>query len=156
VERFPGGLWWVELAPLADPTAVPTAALSAAGGAHDPLRPTVEQIADRADGRPMLLVLDNCEHVIGAAASLAGALIAASPHVSVLATSREPLGVPGEVTWRVPSLPAPPVDRPLSIDALSQFEAVRLFVDRAGRARPNFTVTEGNAPAIAQLCHRLD
>ena len=100
--------------------------------------------------------MDNCEHLIEACADFVAQLLTANPATSVLATSREPLGVPGEITWRVPSLPCPPPARNLDVQALSQYDAVVLFLDRARRARPSFTITEVNAPAIAQICHRLD
>ena len=103
-----------------------------------------------------LVVLDNCEHLVHACAQVVAALLASQGSVSVLATSREPLEVPGEITWRVPSLPAPPPEVSLAVPTLSQYEAVVLFVDRARRARPSFAVTEDNAPAIAQICQRLD
>jgi predicted ATPase len=100
--------------------------------------------------------LDNCEHLVEPCAELVAGLLAANPAASVLTTSREPLGVPGEISWRVPSLPCPPRQRPLAVQALSQYDAFALFMDRARRARPSFLVTETNAPAIAQICYRLD
>jgi predicted ATPase/DNA-binding CsgD family transcriptional regulator len=101
-------------------------------------------------------VLDNCEHLVASCAGFVADLLSAGVSVSVLATSREPLGVPGEVVWRVPSLRCPGPELAVSVPALSQFDAVRLFLDRAHRARPSFTVSDDNAAAIAQICHRLD
>ena len=109
-----------------------------------------------ASGGRSLVILDNCEHLIAECAEFVVTVLGASPTVSVLATSREQLGVAGEVAWRVPSLPSPPRDGMLPVEALSQYDAVNLFVDRARRARPSFTVNESNAAAIAQVCHRLD
>ena len=100
--------------------------------------------------------MDNCEHLIASCAGFVADLLSAGVSVSVLATSREPLGVPGEVVWRVPSLRCPGPEQAVSVPALSQYDAVRLFLDRAHRARPSFTVSDDNAPAIAQICHRLD
>jgi predicted ATPase len=91
----------------------------------------------------MLLIFDNCEHLLDASAALVVALLDAGPDVTILATSREPIGIAGELTWRVPSL---------SVDG----EAVELFVDRARRTRPDFTLTEDNSPAITEICRRLD
>ncbi|HWC66630.1 MAG TPA: LuxR C-terminal-related transcriptional regulator, partial [Acidimicrobiales bacterium] len=105
---------------------------------------------------PSLVVLDNCEHLVASCAGFVADVLSAGVSVSVLTTSREPLGVPGEVVWRVPSLQCPGPDVAVSVPALSQFDAVRLFLDRAHRARPSFTVGDHNAAAIAQICHRLD
>ena len=91
----------------------------------------------------MLLVLDNCEHLLDASAELVVALVGAAPGLTLLATSREPIGAAGEVSWRVPSL------------SLAD-EAIELFVDRARRARPDFAVEDDNAPAVAEICRRLD
>jgi predicted ATPase/DNA-binding CsgD family transcriptional regulator len=100
--------------------------------------------------------LDNCEHVIAACAELAAELLSRSAATSVLATSREPLGVPGEITWRVPSLRCPSREQRIDVPTLSQYDAVKLFVERARRARPSFFVSDANAPAVAEICHRLD
>ena len=112
LDRYPGGVWWVELAPLADQGAVGRAALAAVGAREAPGVPVADQLAVALGEQPTLLVMDNCEHLIGACAELVAELLAASPTASVLATSREPLGVPGEITWRVPSLRCPDLERP--------------------------------------------
>lgn len=101
-------------------------------------------------------MLDNCEHLIAACAALADALLRACPGVVILATSRSPLGIGGETTYAVPSLSLPDLENLPPAEHLSQFEAVRLFIDRAEAAAPAFRVTKANAPAIAHLCHRLD
>ena len=101
-------------------------------------------------------MLDNCEHLLDAAATLVDALLRRSETLTVVATSREPLGVPGETAWRVPSMPAPDPVHGQAIETLSQFDAVRLFLDRATKVRPNFKLTPDNAPAVAQICHRLE
>jgi predicted ATPase/class 3 adenylate cyclase len=156
VDRFAGGVWWVELAPLADPSGVGRAVLAAVGAREGPGLPIVSQLAAALGDEPSLLVLDNCEHLVGSCAELVATLLVANRAVTVLATSREPLGVPGEITWRVPSLRCPDPDQRLITPALSQYDAVALFIERAQRARPSFVVTDANAPAIAQICHRLD
>jgi predicted ATPase/class 3 adenylate cyclase len=156
VERYRGGVWWVELATLSDQDAIARAALAAVGARQIAGCSMAQQLAVELGDDPSLVVLDNCEHVIVQSASFVAELLSAAAAVSVLATSREPLGVPGEVIWRVPSLPCPGPDLAVSVPALSQYDAVKLFLDRAHRARPSFTVSDDNAPAIAQICHRLD
>jgi len=152
----PDGVWFVELAPLADPAQVAgaiAAALSVRGpGAADDPAVLAAAIGDRAP----LLVLDNCEHLAARCAELAERLLLACPRLRILATSREPLGVPGEVTWRVPSLPFPSASADAGPDELAGFEAVQLFTNRARRARPGFTLTAANAGAVAGICGRLD
>ena len=119
------------------------------------MEPHEQVIAALAEERT-LLVLDNCEHLLEPCASLTAALLAQHAAVKVLATAREPLGVPGEVTWRVHSLSAPLPEAAVAVPALRQYDAASLFIDRARRARPTFVVSEVNAPAIAQICYRLD
>jgi predicted ATPase len=109
-----------------------------------------------AEGDRALVILDNCEHLIEECAEFVVIVLAASSDVTILATSREQLGVAGEVAWRVPSLLSPPRGALLPVQALSQYDAVNLFVDRARRARPSFSVNDANAAAVAQICHRLD
>jgi len=156
LDRYPGGVWWVALAALSDPDAVGSAALAALGAHQLAGSSLARQVAVELGDQPSLVVLDNCEHLIDPCAEFVADLLSAGRRVSVLATSREPLGVPGEVVWRVPSLRCPGPERAVSIPSLSQYDAVRLFLDRAQRARPSFTVSDHNAPAIAQICHRLD
>jgi predicted ATPase/class 3 adenylate cyclase/DNA-binding CsgD family transcriptional regulator len=156
VERFAGGAWLVELAGVGDPGGVASTTLAAIGGRQAPGGDLVQQVAAELGPRESLLVLDNCEHLLDGCAEMVVGLLAANSAVTVLATSREPLGVPGEVSWRVPSLPAPPPGIPVAVAALSQFDAVRLFIDRARRARPSFKIDDANAPAVAQICSRLD
>jgi predicted ATPase/class 3 adenylate cyclase/DNA-binding CsgD family transcriptional regulator len=156
LEQLPGGVAWVELAPLADPNAVGRAVLAAVGAREVAGTSVADQLAVALGDQPCLLLLDNCEHLIESCAELVAGLLTASPSTSVLATSREPLGVPGEVIWRVPSMRCPTPEDRVDVPALSQYDAVKLFVERARRARPSFVVDDANAPAIADLCHRLD
>ncbi len=155
----PDGVWLVELAPVRDPGAVPAAVLEAvrptrmrleAGPSRDPLDQLVTVLA----GKHLLILLDNCEHLVTASAHLAEAVLGACPEVRILATSREPLALTGEVLCPVGPLPAPP-DRTGARSALD-FAAVRLFTDRAGAVRPGFVVTESNVDAIGSVCRRLD
>ena len=156
LERFPGGVWLVELGGLTRGDDLAASVLSALGGQQESGVNLVAQVSGQLGGERSLLVLDNCEHLIEASAEFVSVLLAANATVTVLATSREPLGVPGEVNWRVPSLEVPPAEPALAVASLTQYGAVRLFIDRARRARPSFTVTEANAPAVAQICSRLD
>lgn len=156
-DEHPGGVWFVDLAGTGGAGSAARATLKALDAPETPEISPAEQVAvELGEGKRSLIVLDNCEHLLDDCARFVGTLLAASPVVSVLATSREPLGVPGEVTWRVPSLPAPPRDEPVEREALWRYESVALFVDRARRARSSFTVTEANAAAVARVCHRLD
>jgi predicted ATPase len=156
LERYGGGVWWVELAALSDQDAVARAALAALGAQQHATSPLAAQLAVELGEDLSVVVLDNCEHLIAVCAAFVADLLSVGAAVSVLATSREPLGVPGEVVWRVPSLRCPGPEHTVTVPALSQYDAVKLFVDRAHRARPSFTVDDQNAPAVAQICHRLD
>jgi predicted ATPase len=155
--EFPDGVWVVELAALTDAEGVPGAVGTALGLQDDPLRDPRDVLVGYLRDRQLLLLLDNCEHLISVCASLADALLRSSPGLRILATSREALGVAGETTIRVPSLSLPAVTtEPFAAVALSQYEAVRLFVDRAWAADARFALTDSNATAIAQVCFRLD
>jgi predicted ATPase/class 3 adenylate cyclase/DNA-binding CsgD family transcriptional regulator len=154
-ESYPGGVWLVELAPVADPGRV-AGSIASALGERDAGAETVEAIVSRLDTDAALLVLDNCEHLLDSVAGLVDVLLRRCPRLVIVATTREPLGVPGETGWRVPSLSLPGRFEPLEPEALSQFDAVRLFLDRAAKARPNFVLGVDNAPFVAQVCSRLD
>ncbi len=156
VDSCDGGVWFVELAGLSDPATMASAVLAAMGIPEVPGATAVDQVVLQMGAGRSLIVLDNCEHVIAECCRLATALLSSCHDTTILATSREPLGAVGEVTWRVPSLATPPKERLVDVATLSQFDSVRLFVERARRARPTFTVTDGNAPAVAQICDRLD
>ncbi len=156
LDAYPDGVWLVELAPMADASLVPAAVATALSVKEESFRTLTETVVDHLGAKRVLLVLDNCEHVLPAAADLAEALLRGCPGVTLLATSRERLGVEGETAWRVPNLPVPNQDTPSSVESLAAYDAVQLFVDRAVRARPNFAVTNDNAAAVAQICQRLD
>jgi non-specific serine/threonine protein kinase len=153
---FADGVWLVELAPLADPALVPRAAASVLGvrELHD--RPLLGTLIDALRARHLLLLLDNCEHVVDAAARLASAVVRACPRVAFLATSREALAVAGEAVYPVPSLAVPDLSGLPAPDSLRGYGAVRLFCDRARAVRPGFALGEQNARAVAQICCRLD
>jgi predicted ATPase/class 3 adenylate cyclase len=150
------GVWFVELAALTDPSLVLPTVATVLGVKEQAGRTLQQTLLDSLKTRRLLLLLDNCEHLLSACAQLADLLIRSCPQVKVLATSREGLGIAGETTYRVPSLSLPDPHHLPPIENLSQFEAVRLFLDRAGAAMPDFAVTHANAPALAQICYRLD
>jgi predicted ATPase/class 3 adenylate cyclase len=150
---FADGVWLVELAGLIDPGLVSETVAAVLGVQTQAGRPVEDCVADAFGARELLVVLDNCEHVIGAAAQLAERLVSSPGRSRVLATSREGLGVPGERVIAVPPLAVPPSDAPGLVLAS---DAVRLFVERAADARDGFSVGEADAPALARLCRRLD
>jgi predicted ATPase/DNA-binding NarL/FixJ family response regulator len=158
---FTDGVWLVELASLADPDLVPQAVATVFRVREQVARPVLETLKDALRTQRALLVLDNCEHLVDACAELVDGLLRACHDLAVLATSREPLGIAGEMAWRVPSLDLPDLD---DVDAVREdgspvfgsSAAVRLFVERACAARPDFTLTAVQAPAVARICRRLD
>ena len=150
--RFADGAWLVELAALADPAAVATAVATALGVREQPGVPAAEVVAQALARQQLLLVLDNCEHVIGAAASLCAGLLAAADDVRILATSREPLAVAGEARYRLGPLMLPGADDAWAGDC----EAVALFADRARRADAHFVLDGQTGPVAAEIVARLD
>ncbi|HEY8477124.1 MAG TPA: tetratricopeptide repeat protein, partial [Chloroflexota bacterium] len=152
----PDGVWLVELASLGDPTLVPAVVAATLGVQTTLAGRTVEALVAYLAPRRLLLVLDNCEHLLDACATLVDALLRRCPNLRVLATSREALRTPGEVVWLVPSLTLPDPRRLPPLDALVRYEAVQLFLERAAAADPTFAMTEAEAAAIAEVCYRLD
>ena len=150
------GVWLVELAPLSDPALVPQAVAAVLGVKEETGKTLTQTLTAYLKGRRLLLVLDNCEHVLDACARLADSIIRACPQVQILASSREGLGIAGEQTYRVPSLSLPSSSLAATPESLSQYEAVSLFVARALAHQPAFAVTNANAPALASACLRLD
>jgi predicted ATPase/DNA-binding CsgD family transcriptional regulator len=141
--EFGDGVWYVDLAPITDPELVPVTVARALGLPDQPGRSTMDTLTRFVADRQMLMVLDNCEHLLDASATLVVALLEASQRLTLLATSREPIGVAGEVSWRVPSL------------SLAD-EAIELYTDRARHVRPDFAVGDDNAAAVGEICRRLD
>ncbi len=159
LDAFADGVWLVELAPLVDPILLPHAVAEVLGVQEQSGRPLMSTLADALRHQQILLVLDNCEHLIDACAALAERLLRACAQVEIVATSREPLGIGGETAWPVPSLVVPGDSLPRSAGSMATFvecEAMRLFVERAHMATPTFTLTEHNTGAVAQICRRLD
>jgi predicted ATPase/DNA-binding CsgD family transcriptional regulator/class 3 adenylate cyclase len=156
LDRHPDGVWWVELARLQEPTLVAAAVISALGLREVPTRPLLDTLVEHLRARRTLIVLDNCEHLLAACAQLVDALLRGCPSLTILATSRAPLGVPGEITWQVPSMSLPVLCERDPTELLRRSDAVSLFIDRATQVRPYFTITAANAPAVSQICHDLD
>ncbi|WP_371934588.1 LuxR C-terminal-related transcriptional regulator [Mycobacterium sp. TY815] len=141
--QFSDGIWYVDLAPITNPAVVPVTTARTLGLPDQPGLSNVETLVRYFGEKETLLLLDNCEHLLDACGALVVELLASCPRLAVVATSREPLGVPGELSWRVPSLSL--VD-----------EAVELFADRACRIRPEFVVTQDDTALVREICERLD
>ncbi len=155
LEHFPHGVFFVNLAPISDPDLVVSTITETLGIKESPGQPLIESLKRYLRDREMLLVLDNFEHVLEAASTVAE-LLAASPRLKVLATSREVLHLHDEHIFTVPPLDFPDPKQLLSLERLTQYEAVRLFIQRARNAKPDFQVTHENALAVAGICRRLD
>jgi predicted ATPase/class 3 adenylate cyclase len=170
LDAYHSGVWLVDLAPLADPDLV-TQVVARTLGVREPAastmvdaldsgaqnaRPLVDLVVEHLRSRQLLLVLDNCEHVLEAAAAIVGTLLRGCAELRVLATSREALGVAGEVSWRVRSLSVPDPKHLPRIETLEDYEAIRLFVDRARAHVPGFVLTAEDGPSVVQVCRRLD
>ncbi len=147
-DEFPDGVWFFELAAVTDPAAVPDAVAAVLGITQQPGKTVTESVASALEGRSRLLVFDNCEHVVDSVADLVEAILAASATVTILATSREGLGVSEEQLWRVPSL---------DVNSGTESAAVNLFVDRAHSVVSDFSLAQpGEADAVVEICRRLD
>jgi predicted ATPase/class 3 adenylate cyclase len=163
----PDGVWFTDLASLSDPALVLSAVAKALGvregtapalqpEVSEPARPLVDLVVEHVAAKRLLVVLDNCEHLLGACARAAEMLLRAGPGLRVMCTSREPLGVGVETTWRVPSLAVPDPGHLLPSGELAKYEAVRLFLERAAQREPGFVLSDRSAGAVAQICQRLD
>jgi predicted ATPase/class 3 adenylate cyclase len=154
--QYPDGAWFVELAALSDADLVPQALASVLGVKEEPGKSVAQTLAEHLRPKQLLLVIDNCEHLLDACAKLVVALLRLCPDVQTLATSRARFGITGEHTYRVPSLSLPDPKREVTPESLVPYESVQLFVDRALLVNPQFRVTGQNAPALASLCYHLD
>jgi predicted ATPase/DNA-binding CsgD family transcriptional regulator len=156
VDVYTDGVWLVELAPVADPLLVPLTVATTLGVHEQPGRPMLVTLAEHLESRHLMLVLDNCEHLVDACAELSEALLRSCPELCILATSRQALGIEGETVLSVPALSLPEASSPPDVDRLAQFEAVRLFVDRASATAPHFRLSEPNVALVADICRQLD
>ena len=164
--QFADGVWFVDLAPLSVPSLVPEATAKALGIGEAPGRSPEQRLVEALASASLLLVLDNCEHVLDASAALAASLLSACPNLRVLATSRQGLRVPGEQIYDVPPLRLPPREQvgfladpdhaEKNVSALLEYEAVRLFVERATQTSPVFRLSRRNAEAVVEICRHLD
>ncbi|MEP6896560.1 MAG: hypothetical protein ABI986_13215, partial [Chloroflexota bacterium] len=156
LNQFSDGIWFAELAPVTDPTLVPQTLFSIFNLREDSHRSATEVLIDYLRAKTILLVLDNCEHLIEACAQISESLLQACPKLRILASSREALGITGEVAYRVPSLNIPDPAHIPALDELEKADSIRLFVERAATSKSGFTLTKDNASFIAQICFRLD
>jgi predicted ATPase/DNA-binding SARP family transcriptional activator len=153
---YPDGVWYVELAPLSDPNRVPAAVARAIGLVESAQQPIQEKLLIVLQDSRMLLMLDNCEHLIESCAHLCSTILRTCPGVVILATSREALEIEGERAFRVPSLPTPGRDQAPDLEAVRQYAAIHLFEARAEAALPGFLLTREDLPAVMQVCACLD
>jgi predicted ATPase len=156
IDAFPDGVWLVELAALSDPQLVPQAVAQALEVREQPTRPVIETLSNYLDSKKLLLVLDNVEQLLEGCAHLVDEIVRRSPDITMLVTSRERLGMTGELTYRVPSLTVPGTSEALTLETVSRYEGVRLFVERAKLVRSDFHLTAENASSVASICTRLD
>jgi predicted ATPase/DNA-binding SARP family transcriptional activator len=156
VGAYPDGAWLVELASLSEGALVPQAVAAALGVREQPNRPLISTLVNVLREQKVLLMLDNCEHLIGAAAYLAEALLRSCPRLKIVATSREVLGAAGEVSLLVPPLSGPEPQQRSVVEDFEEYESVRLFVERARDRDPSFALTPRNVQAMAQICRRLN
>jgi predicted ATPase/DNA-binding CsgD family transcriptional regulator len=153
---YPNGVWLVELGELPDPDLLTEAVLTELGVPGQPSGDALTALIDFVSSRHLLLVLDNCEHMLDEVAALSAALLRSCPDLQILATSRAPLRVVGEAVLPVPPMPVPDPERSGGVAGLSRYDAVALFTERAAAAVPDFALTEDNYRAVATLCYRLD
>jgi len=161
LDQFPDGVWLIELATVTDADQAAPAIADPLRVREEPGQPMLVTLTNFLRNKKLMLILDNCEHLIAECARIAETLLRACPGLQILATSREPLGIAGERTWPVPSLSIPETWREeirglQAAERLTQYESVRLFIDRATAVRPAFKVTNENAPYVAEICWRLD
>jgi predicted ATPase/class 3 adenylate cyclase len=152
LSEFRDGVWLVELAPLSDPAFILSTIASVLELHEVPGIPLLNIVIDYLRAKQLLLILDNCEHLVEASAQITDQLLHACPQLKIIASSREALGIAGETVYRVPSLSLPDA----SSGSVMDFESTRLFIDRATKAEPRFHLTDHNASSIAQICQRLD
>jgi predicted ATPase len=156
IGAYPDGVWLVQLAGISEGGLVPQAIAGALGVYEQPGQLLTDTLAEDLRAKETLLLLDNCEHLIDAAAQVVDGLLDSSPRLRVLATSREALGVAGEVRWDVPALTVPDLRRSPTVAQLAGSEAVRLFAERARQRDPTFVLDPENARTVVEICQRLE
>ncbi|MEO8664400.1 MAG: tetratricopeptide repeat protein [Ignavibacteria bacterium] len=156
IDDYSNGVWFVELARLSDPANIANEILTVLKISSDGMEKISDVITEFLKDKELLLVLDNCEHLIDECAVLCDKLLSSATGLKILATSRESMRINGEMTYQVPSLTLPDLKKEITAESLENYEAVKLFNDRARAVRQDFSITEKNAPALAELCSRLD
>ena len=156
LNQFSDGVWLAELAPVTDPTLIPQTLFSIFNLRESSHRSAQEILIEHLRSKTLLLILDNCEHLIETCAQISEDLLHACPKLKILASSREALGIAGEAAYRVPSLNTPDPEHLPSLNELEKADSIRLFIERAATAKPGFALTEDNASSLAQICYRLD
>jgi non-specific serine/threonine protein kinase len=156
IDDYSDGVWFVDLAPITDPTLVSQAVALVVGVAEQATERLMEAIERFIMNRRVLLILDSCEHLLRGCAEVAFALLQGCAHLTILATSREPLHVRGESVYPLPALPVPDMAGSLTLDDVASYDAVRLFVERARSVQPEFRLTEDNLRAVCEICARVD
>jgi predicted ATPase/class 3 adenylate cyclase len=153
---FPDGVWFIDLAPMSNCVHLCQYVMNLLGMREEPGYSADQSLLDNLRSKTLLLILDNCEHLLPDMAQLVETMLRRAPGLRVLATSREKLAVTGEIVWRIPPLSSPDLMETANIEKLMQYEAVKLFSDRAAAAKPDFTITKENAEMVAQICAHLD
>ena len=156
IEEYIDGVWFIDLAPIKDPILVSKEISEVLNIKEDPNKPIVNTLIESIKDKSLLILLDNCEHLIQECAEIAHKLLNTVKGIRILATSREALNIQGEVVWRIPLLSFPITDSIKDIKEINQFEAIRLFVDRAGSNQPGFTLNPQNVSSVTQICRRID
>jgi len=156
IKKFKDGVCWVELVGLQDGSLIPQEVAQSLSVREASNQPMMETLKTHLKSKGLLLVLDNCEHLIENCAQTVEGLLASCPKLKILATSRERLDLFNETTWNVPSLPLPEMRQALSLKQLKEFASIELFVERAGNVKSDFVLTEQNASSVAQICNHLD
>ncbi len=155
-DHFKDGVWLIELAPITDPELLPNTIANILGIRAESARSLMTSLLDWFSDRELLIILDNCEHLLDACARFTDSVLRGSRKIRFLASSREALGIAGETAYRVPSLPTPNPKEQIEIERLEKYESVQLFTERAAQTQPTFKVTKATSPAVTQICHRLD
>jgi predicted ATPase/class 3 adenylate cyclase len=153
---FADGVWFIDLAPLSNCVLLSQYVMSTLGLREEAGYAPDQSLLDNLRSKTALLIFDNCEHLLPDVAQMAEKMLSRSPGLRLIATSREKLGVPGEILWRIPPLSTPDLNAAITVEKLVQYEAVKLFAERAAAARPGFSITPENAEAVAKICARLD
>jgi len=156
IEEFPDGVWFIELESITEPDMIPQTILAAMGIPEQTGTSNIQFLIEYLQNRKLLLILDNCEHLVDACAKLTQKLVKDAAHIRIISTSREALSIQGELIWQVLSLSLPDPKQISAPEEFEQFEAVQLFVERASLVQPQFQLTKGNASDVARICSRLD